>query len=80
MENDFQRGRGSFRKAVNAVMSLIKYEFNPIISVVNYKNKPEELNEYREKWTKKEQLFDTTYKHDILSKVEEKEKEKEKEK
>ena len=34
-----------------------------------YKNRPEELKEYREKWTKKEQLFDTTYKHDILSKV-----------
>ena len=37
-----------------------------------YKNRPEELKEYREKWTKKEQLFDTTYKNDILSKVEKK--------
>ena len=37
-ENDFYRGRGSFRKALSAIFSLLKYEFNPIISVVNYKN------------------------------------------
>ncbi len=34
--NDELRGRGSFRKAVHAIQSLIKYDFNPIISVVNY--------------------------------------------
>ncbi|MBQ9150003.1 radical SAM protein [bacterium] len=39
LENDSLRGRGSFRKAVAAIMSLLKYEFNPIISVVNYQNK-----------------------------------------
>lgn len=39
-ENDEIRGRGSYRKALCAVMSLIKYEFNPIISIVNYKNRP----------------------------------------
>lgn len=39
LENDTYRGRGSFRKAVLAIMSLLKYEFNPIISVVNYQNK-----------------------------------------
>ena len=39
LENDFYRGRGSFRKALSAISSLIKYEFNPIISIVNYKNK-----------------------------------------
>ena len=39
LENDFYRGRGSFRKALSAILSLVKYEFNPIISVVNYKNK-----------------------------------------
>lgn len=43
LENDAMRGRGTFRKAVFAVMSLYKYEFNPIISVVNYKNKPRKL-------------------------------------
>ena len=39
LENDQYRGRGSFRKAVSAIFSLLKYEFNPIISIVNYKNK-----------------------------------------
>ena len=46
LENDEMRGRGSYRKALGAIMSLIKYEFNPIISVVNYKN------------MKKEEIFD----------------------
>lgn len=39
LENDALRGRGSFRKALLAITSLLKYEFNPIISVVNYKNR-----------------------------------------
>ena len=34
-----------------------------------YKNKAADLEEYRKKWTKKEQLFETTYNHDILSKI-----------
>ena len=34
--NDELRGRGAFRKAVHAIQSLVKYDFNPIISVVNY--------------------------------------------
>ena len=42
LENDSMRGRGSFRKALGAIISLLKYEFNPIISVLNYKNKPKE--------------------------------------
>ena len=42
LENDALRGRGSFRKALVAIMSLLKYEFNPIISVVNYQNRPKE--------------------------------------
>ena len=42
LENDSMRGRGSFRKALSAIMSLLKYEFNPIISVVNYKNRPKQ--------------------------------------
>lgn len=41
LENDALRGRGSFRKALSAILSLIKYEFNPIISIVNYKKRPE---------------------------------------
>ena len=34
--NDELRGRGAYRKAVHALQSLIKYDFNPIISIVNY--------------------------------------------
>lgn len=37
-ENDEQRGRGSYRKAIHAIQSLLKYDFNPILSIVNYKN------------------------------------------
>lgn len=51
IENDNLRGRGSFRKALVAIMSLLKYEFNPIITMVNYKNRSraeifEEFNNY----------------------------------
>ena len=55
LTNDEYRGRGSFRKALYAVMSLLKYEFNPIISVVNYQNKPRHLlfKEFREFFIKK---------------------------
>ena len=42
-ENDEQRGRGSFRKALHAIQSLIKYNFNPILSIVNYKNEKEDI-------------------------------------
>ncbi len=37
-ENDSLRGRGSFRKAIHAIQSLNKYEFNPILAIVNHKN------------------------------------------
>ena len=55
LENDALRGRGSFRKALVAIMSLIKYEFNPIISVVNYKNKErsEIFEEFQSYFSKK---------------------------
>ena len=36
--NDELRGRGAYRKAVHALQSLIKYNFNPILSIVNYWN------------------------------------------
>lgn len=41
-ENDELRGRGSFRKAIHAIQSLIKYDFNPILSIVNYLSLNEE--------------------------------------
>lgn len=49
-ENDLLRGRGAYRKAVHAIQSLIKYDFNPILSIVNYENKNEEeiKNKFRE--------------------------------
>ncbi|MCD7879561.1 MAG: radical SAM protein [Candidatus Gastranaerophilales bacterium] len=40
-ENDNIRGRGSFRKAVHAIQSLVKYEFNPILAIVNHYSMPE---------------------------------------
>ena len=39
-ENDELRGRGSYRKSIHAIQSLIKYDFNPILSIVNYKGLP----------------------------------------
>ncbi len=60
LENDEIRGRGSFRKAILAIMSLMKYEFNPIISVVNYKNLPREeiFADFKEFFSKKGIEFD----------------------
>lgn len=37
-QNDDLRGRGSFRKSIHAIQSLVKYDFNPILSIVNYWN------------------------------------------
>lgn len=45
-ENDLMRGRGSFRKTLCAIQSLVKYGFNPIITTVNHNNVPE--NELRD--------------------------------
>lgn len=45
-KNDMLRGRGSYRKAVNALSCLIKYGFNPIVQVTDYyKEKRETLFE-----------------------------------
>lgn len=41
-ENDLLRGRGSFRKAIHAIQSLVKYDFNPILSIVNHYSLPEQ--------------------------------------
>lgn len=55
IENDTLRGRGSFRKALCAIFSLLKYEFNPIITVVNYKKRSREeiFSEYYDYFSKK---------------------------
>ncbi|MCD7779114.1 MAG: radical SAM protein [Candidatus Gastranaerophilales bacterium] len=41
-ENDEIRGRGSYRKAIHALQSLIKYDFNPILAIVNHYSLPED--------------------------------------
>jgi len=60
LENDKYRGRGSFRKAISAIMSLVKYEFNPIISVVNYNNKSrnEIFNEFQSYFSRKDFILE----------------------
>ncbi len=42
-ENDIYRGRGSYRKAIHAIQSLYKYEFNPILFIVNHNNIDKEV-------------------------------------
>lgn len=36
VKNDDLRGRGSYRQTLHAVKSLVKYGFNPILSITNY--------------------------------------------
>ena len=55
MKNDDVRYRGAFRQTVFAVKHLIKYGFNPIITVTNYYNESED-----ELMKGFEQLFDKT--------------------
>lgn len=43
IKNDEIRSRGAFRAVINAVKSLVKYDFNPIICVTNYYNEPKEI-------------------------------------
>lgn len=38
IKNDDIRGRGAYRQTLNAIKSLIKYNFNPILAIVNYYN------------------------------------------
>lgn len=38
VKNDDIRWRGSYRQVLNAIKSLIKYDFNPILSIINYYN------------------------------------------
>ena len=38
VKNDYIRGRGSYRQTLHAIKCLVKYGFNPILSVTNYYN------------------------------------------
>lgn len=53
--NDSYKGRGTFRKAISAILCLIKYEFNPIINVINYNNRKREdiFEEFRMYFSKR---------------------------
>lgn len=42
-ENDMHRARGSFRKVLCAIQSLLKYDFSPVISIVNHNNIQEDI-------------------------------------
>lgn len=41
VKNDDIRGRGAYRQTINAIKSLIKYNFNPILNIINYYNEDE---------------------------------------
>lgn len=54
IKNDNIRGRGAYRQTINAIKSLIKYNFNPVLNIVNYYNEDkrilaEEFNKLCEK-------------------------------
>ena len=54
IKNDEIRSRGSYRVTLNAIKSLVKYDFNPIICITNYYNEPKELliNEFKQIFNK----------------------------
>lgn len=43
IKNDDLRGRGSYRQTLNAIKSLIKYNFNPVLNIINYYNEDEKI-------------------------------------
>ena len=59
----------NYKSNIESVKENGKYNIKKEDMKDYYKNKEKDLEEYRKTWTKKEQLFETTYKHDILSKV-----------
>lgn len=43
IKNDDIRGRGAYRQTLNAIRCLIKYNFNPILSICNYYGEEKEV-------------------------------------
>ena len=43
IKNDDIRGRGAYRQTVNAIKALIKYDFNPILNILNYYNEDKKV-------------------------------------
>lgn len=50
IKNDDIRWRGSYRQVISAIKSLIKYDFNPVLNIVNYyrEDKKVLINEFNE--------------------------------
>lgn len=42
-KNDDSKVRGAFRQTLSAIKALVKYDFNPIISVINFYNENEKI-------------------------------------
>lgn len=65
VKNDDIRYRGAYRQAIFAIKHLIKYNFNPIITVTNYYNedKGQILNGFNEVFIKNNFDLDTTNLH-----------------
>lgn len=49
IKNDEIRSRGSYRAVLNAVKSLVKYDFNPILCITNFYEEPHDIliNEFK---------------------------------
>ena len=43
IKNDDIRGRGAYRQTISAIKSLVKYDFNPILNVINYYNEDKKV-------------------------------------
>lgn len=43
IKNDDIRGRGTYRQTINAIKNLVKYDFNPILNIVNYYNEDKKV-------------------------------------
>jgi len=43
VKNDDIRGRGAYRQVVNAIKNLAKYNFNPVLNIVNYYNEDKKV-------------------------------------
>jgi len=54
IKNDDIRGRGAYRQTLNAIRSLVKYNFNPILSIINYYGEEKKvlINEFNKLCTK----------------------------
>jgi len=43
IKNDDIRSRGAYRQTINAIRNLVKYNFNPILNIVNYYNEDKKV-------------------------------------